>query len=97
MKATHMSIRHCKFLTANSIIGDKVQNDEGEHLGHIKRDIMLISVGKIEYYVIEFGGFLATLVKNFRHPFSNLLKVDPEHKLFRFNVKREVLEKSTWF
>ena len=85
-----------KFLTANSIIGDKVQNDEGEHLGHIK-DIMLdIRVGKIEYYVIEFGGFLGIGEKFFAIPF-HMLKVDPEHKLFRFNVKREVLEKAPGF
>lgn len=85
-----------KYLTSSSIIGDKVINNEGEHLGHIK-DIMLdIRVGKIEYYVIEFGGFLGIGEKFFAIPFQ-MLEIDPEHKVFRFNVKKEILEKAPGF
>lgn len=85
-----------RFLTASSIIGDKVTNSEHEKLGHIK-DIMLdIRSGKIEYYVIEFGGFLGIGEKYFAIPF-HLLVVDPDEKVFRFNVKREVLEKAPGF
>lgn len=85
-----------KFLTATSIIGDKVHNFEDEHMGHIK-DIMLdVRTGKIEYYVIEFGGFLGIGEKFFAIPFA-LLQVDPDHKLFRFNEKRETLEKAPGF
>ncbi len=84
-----------KFLTAKSIIRDNVLNNENEDLGVI-HDIMLdIRSGKIEYYVIEFGGFLGICEKFFAisHRF---LKVDPEHQLFRFNVnvKKETLKKS---
>jgi len=85
-----------KYLTATSIIGDKVINDEGEHLGSIK-DIMLdIRSGKIEYYVIEFGGFLGIAEKFFAIPFQ-LLQVDPEHKVFRFNEKKETLRRAPGF
>ncbi len=85
-----------KFLTAKSIIGDKVRNNEEEHLGEIY-DIMLdIRTGKIEYYVIEFGGFLGIAEKFFAIPF-HLLTVDPEHKLFRFNEKRETLKNAPGF
>ena len=85
-----------KFLTASTIIGDKVLDAEGKHMGHIK-DIMLdIRVGKIEYYVIEFGGFLGIGEKFFAIPF-NRLKVDPEHKVFRCNEKKEVLAKAPGF
>jgi sporulation protein YlmC with PRC-barrel domain len=85
-----------KFLTASSIIGDQVHNDQDEHLGHIK-DIMIdISSGKIEYYVIEFGGFLGIGIKYFAIPF-NLLQVDPTRKVFRFSQKREILEKAPGF
>ena len=46
-----------KYLTASTIIGDQVHNHVGEHLGKIK-DIMLdINEGKIDYVIIEFGGF----------------------------------------
>ena len=50
--------RPLKYLTATSIIGDHVHNLEDEHIGTIK-DIMIdIITGKIDYYIIEFGGFL---------------------------------------
>ncbi|MBS1928908.1 MAG: PRC-barrel domain-containing protein [Chitinophagaceae bacterium] len=85
-----------KFLTASSIIGDKVSNAEGEKLGHIK-DIMLnIRSGKIEYYVIDFGGFLGIGEKYFAIP-ANKLEIDPDERDFRFNEKRETLEKAPGF
>ncbi len=85
-----------KFLAASSIIGDKVINDAGEHMGIIK-DVMLdIRDGHIEYYIIEFGGFLGIGEKFFAIPFR-LLKVDPENKVFRFNEKRETLQKTPGF
>ena len=47
-----------KYLTATSIIGDKVYNEKDEHMGKIA-DIMIdITTAKIEYVVIGFGGFL---------------------------------------
>src|SRR4051812_39494086 len=85
-----------KFLTASSIIGDKVYNDKNEHMGKIE-DIMIdITTGKIEYVVIEFGGFLTIGEKYFAIPFS-LLKVDPDRKAFLFNQSREMLEKAPGF
>jgi sporulation protein YlmC with PRC-barrel domain len=85
-----------KFLTATSIIGDKVLNYEDEHMGHIK-DIMLnVRTGQIEYYVIEFGGFLGIGEKFFAIPFK-FLQVDPEHKVFRFNEKKETLKNAPGF
>jgi sporulation protein YlmC with PRC-barrel domain len=85
-----------RYLTASSIIGDKVHNEKGEHLGMIK-DIMLdITNGKIDYFVIEFGGVLGIGIKYFAIPFR-LLKVDAEKKLFIFSQKREVLEKAPGF
>ena len=85
-----------RYLTASSIIGDKVHNEKDEHMGVI-RDIMLdLSTGKIDYYVIEFGGFLGIGIKYFAIPFS-LLKIDASKKLFIFNQRKEVLEKAPGF
>ena len=85
-----------KCLTATSIIGDKVHNKMDEQLGKIK-DIMLnIQSGTIEYYIIEFGGFLGIGEKFFAIPFS-LLTVDPEKQLFIFDQPREMLEKAPGF
>jgi sporulation protein YlmC with PRC-barrel domain len=85
-----------KYLAASSIIGDKVHNNDNEPLGSIK-DIMLnVSTGKIEYYVIEFGGFLGIGVKYFAIPFR-LLKVDEVNKSFIFEQSKESLEKAPGF
>ena len=85
-----------RYLSATSVIGDKVYNPANEYLGAIK-DIMLdISSGKIDYYVIEFGGFLGIGVKYFAIPFQ-LFKVDPVNKRFLFNQSKEMLEKAPGF
>ena len=85
-----------KYLTASSIIGDKVRNDNDEHLGKIADIMVDLTTGKIEYIVIEFGGFLTIGTKLFAIPF-NLLKVDPAKKMFVFNQPREMLEKAPGF
>jgi sporulation protein YlmC with PRC-barrel domain len=90
------SNRPLKYLTASSIIGDKVHNEEGEHMGDIM-DIMIdITTGKIEYFVIEFGGFLGIGVKYFAIPWG-LLRVDAEKHAFVFNQKRKSLEEAPGF
>jgi sporulation protein YlmC with PRC-barrel domain len=85
-----------RYLTASSIIGDKVHNEQDEHMGEIK-DIMIdITTGRIEYVVIEFGGFLGIGIKYFAIPF-NLLRIDTVRKLFIFDQKKEMLEKAPGF
>jgi sporulation protein YlmC with PRC-barrel domain len=85
-----------KYLTALSIIGDKVHNEKDERMGEIK-DIMIdITSGKIDYFVIEFGGFLGIGIKYFAIPFS-LLRVDAPKKVFIFNQEKEMLEKAPGF
>lgn len=85
-----------KFLTASSIVGDKVYNAEDEHLGSVKDVMLNIRDGNIEYYIIEFGGFLGIGEKFFAIPFR-LLAVDSEKKVFRFNEKKETLKKAPGF
>ncbi len=85
-----------RYLTASSLEGDKVVNPGGENLGEIK-DIMLdLETGKIDYFVIEFGGFLGLGVKYFAIPFR-LLKLDAPNKRFIFEHAREILEKAPGF
>ena len=85
-----------RFLTATSIVGDKVHNDKGDHLGKIEDLMVDLSTGKIEYVVIKFGGFITIGEKYFAIPF-NLLKVDSANKMFLFNESREKLEKAPGF
>ena len=85
-----------RYLTASSLTGDKVVNAAEEHLGEIK-DVMLdLETGTIDYFVIEFGGFLGLGVKYFAIPLR-LLKLDAPNKRFIFNQSREVLEKAPGF
>ncbi len=85
-----------RYLTASSIIGDKVCNRQDEKLGDIK-DIMIdLSDGKIEYLVIEFGGFLGIGEKYFAVPFR-LFEVDADKEMFIIDLKRDDLERAPGF
>jgi sporulation protein YlmC with PRC-barrel domain len=85
-----------KFLTASSIIGDKVLNPDKDQLGKIK-DIMIdITNGKIEYIVIELGGFLGMGEKYFAIPFA-LLKVDTIEEGFVLNQSKDTLTNAPGF
>ena len=85
-----------RYLTASSIMSDKVRNQKGEHMGSIK-DIMIdIVSGKIEYYVIEFGGFLGFGIKYFAIPF-HLLEINAVEKIFIFKEEIESLRNAPGF
>lgn len=85
-----------KYLTASSVIGDKVHDDKDEPMGKIQ-DIMLdITNGKIDYIIVEFGGFLGIGTKYFAIPF-NMMKVDAEKKMYIFKGNKEMLEGAPGF
>ncbi len=56
-------------LTATTIIGDKVENLEGEDLGKIDNLMINVQSGEIDYVVLEFGSFLGLGGKLFAIPF----------------------------
>ncbi|HEV3224889.1 MAG TPA: PRC-barrel domain-containing protein [Puia sp.] len=85
-----------RYLTASSLEGDKIVNTGGEHLGEIKEIMLDMESGKIDYFVIEFGGFLGMGVKYFAIPFR-LLKLDAANKRLIFEQAREILEKAPGF
>jgi sporulation protein YlmC with PRC-barrel domain len=85
-----------RYLTATTLVGDKVVNPAGDHLGEIKEIMLDLEAGKIDYFVIEFGGFLGLGVKYFAIPLR-LLKLDAANKRFIFNQSREILEKAPGF
>ena len=85
-----------KFLTATSIIGDKVVNPQGDKLGSINDLMIDLQFGKIEYVVIELGGFLGIGEKFFAIPF-HLLTLDAKNQKFILNQLKETLEKAPGF
>jgi sporulation protein YlmC with PRC-barrel domain len=87
---------NARFLTASTVIGDKIENPKGEKLGHIK-DVMLdIQLGKIEYVIMEFGGFLGLGEKLFAIPFS-ALKLNTHKHSFIVDWDKETLKKAPGF
>ena len=86
-----------KRLTVSSIIGDSVFNPQGEALGNI-RDMMLdITDGRIDYAIIEFGGFLGINQKYFAVPFSALSIDEDRNQSFILNESRESLKRYPGF
>ena len=85
-----------RYLTVTSIIGDKVHDAKDEHMGNIKDIMMDVSIGKIEYYVVEFGGFLGMGKRYFAIPY-NLLRIDTVKKIFVFTRDKEMLENAPGF
>ncbi len=85
-----------KILTATSLIGDRVENRQGEHLGRIK-DIMLdVQRGSIAYVVLEYGGFMGMGEKLFAIPFIDL-DLDQTQQKFMLDVDKEQLDRAPGF
>ena len=83
-------------LTATSIIGDRIENPQGEDLGKIENVMVNVHDGQIEYVVVEFGAFLGVGGKLFAIPLQHL-RLDPERKLFILNKDKEYLKQSPGF
>jgi sporulation protein YlmC with PRC-barrel domain len=83
-------------LTASSIIGDGVENNEGEKLGEIDNLMVNVHTGHVEYAVIEFGSFLGIGGKLFAIPFREL-RINPAKKVFVLNRDKDYLKKSPGF
>ena len=83
-------------LTATSIIGDKVENPQGEDLGTIDNLMINIRTGRVEYAVVEYGSFLGIGGKLFAIPFDEL-RVQPERHVFMVNRDKDYLRMSPGF
>lgn len=86
-----------KHLAVSSLIGDHIFNPAGDNLGKIK-DIMIdITEGKIEYVVIEFGGFLGMKRKYFAVPMQALTIAKEHRNAFILNETKESLKRYPGF
>ncbi|MDO1446466.1 PRC-barrel domain-containing protein [Rhodocytophaga aerolata] len=85
-----------KTLTATSMIGDGIENLQGEHLGKIKDLMVDLESGSITYVVIEYGGFLGMGEKLFALPLK-ALKLDQVNRKFTLNIDRALFEKAPGF
>lgn len=85
-----------QFLTASSVIGDKIYNHLDEDLGEIKEIMLDIRNGSIEYVVLEYGGFLGMGSKFFAIPFK-ALDIDTKRHAFILRQSKQVLENAPGF
>ncbi len=83
-------------LTATSIIGDEVENPQGEGLGKIDNLMINLRTGRVEYAVVEYGSFLGIGGKLFAIPFEEF-RVAPERRVFVLNRDKEYLRQSPGF
>ncbi len=83
-------------LSATTIIGDKVINPQGEHLGEIKELMIDLDLGRVAYAVLSFGGVMGMGEKLFAIPFQ-ALQLRPDRHEFVLNVDKEKLKKAPGF
>ncbi len=85
-----------RYLTASTLLGEKVIDAKGEKIGDVK-DIMLdLTEGKIQYVVIECGGFLGIGEKFFAVPYG-LLEIDTNEHAFVLDQDKETLQNAPGF
>lgn len=83
-------------LSATTMIGDDVQNPEGEKLGSIKELMVDLDFGNVAYAVLSFGGFLGMGDKLFAIPFESL-RLNPEKDRFVLDLPKERLKEAPGF
>ena len=87
---------HPRVLSANSMIGNKVANSEGELLGTIKDLVVDLDDAQIAYAVLSFGGLLGLGDKLFAIPLE-ALTFDTRNKSVILDVDKDVLKNAPGF
>lgn len=83
-------------MSAGSLTGDDVYNQQGDDLGDIKEIMLDMRSGRVAYAVLSFGGFLGMGEKLFAVPWS-ALTLDPENKRVVLNVDKDSLKNAPGF
>jgi sporulation protein YlmC with PRC-barrel domain len=83
-------------LSATSIVGDEVENPQGENLGKIEDLMIDLQNGNVAYAVLSFGGFLGMGDKLFAVPFQ-ALHCDCENKRMILDTDKERLKNAPGF
>jgi sporulation protein YlmC with PRC-barrel domain len=91
-----MREHHPRVMSASTLIGDEVYNDQGEHLGEIKEFMIDTTTGEIAYAVLSFGGFLGMGDKLFAIPWE-ALRIDMDRRRILLNVDKEILKDAPGF
>ena len=85
-----------RLMTASTLEGDKVVNQQGEDLGEITEIMLDVPRGRIAYAVMSSGGLLGIANKLFAIPWS-ALTLDTDNKCFVLNVDKQQLKDAPGF
>jgi sporulation protein YlmC with PRC-barrel domain len=83
-------------LSASTLIGDNVRNNDGEDLGTLEEIMIDLDEGRVAYAVLSFGGFLGMGDKLFAIPWD-ALSVDTVNEEVVLNVDKDVLQNAPGF
>lgn len=83
-------------MSATTLIGDTVRNQEGDKLGSVKEIMLDMETGRTAYAVLDMGGFLGIGNKLFAVPW-NLIDVDTDEHEIVVDVPKERLENAPGF
>jgi sporulation protein YlmC with PRC-barrel domain len=84
------------FISATTVIGDKVKGKDGKELGKIEDIMMNLTTGTITYLVLSTGGILGIADKFFALPLEHL-SFDKEERVFYMDISRDTLKKQPGF
>ncbi len=84
------------FITASTVIGDKVKGKDGKELGKIEEIMMDLRTGTLTYLVLSTGGVLGIGDKFFALPLEHLT-FDVGEKVFYIDITRDTLKKHRGF
>ena len=87
---------HTSVLSASTLIGDTVRNQQGEELGSLEEMMLDLDSGQVAYAVLSFGGFLGLGDKYFAIPWQ-AVSVDTENHEIVLDVSKEKLENAPGF
>jgi sporulation protein YlmC with PRC-barrel domain len=83
-------------LSAKSLIGTRVVNPKGEHLGKIEDLVIEPEDGRVSFGILSFGGFLSMGEKLFAVPLQ-AMKTSPEDRTLVLNVDKDKLKNAPGF
>jgi sporulation protein YlmC with PRC-barrel domain len=85
-----------RLMTASTLTGDKVMNQQDETLGEIDQIMLDVPRGKIAYAVMSVGGFLGMGERLLAVPWQ-ALRLDTVDKCFRLDADKARIENAPGF
>lgn len=93
MNNTHTKTRA---LSATSLNGTDVVNQQGKDVGHIEDMMIDLDTGRVQYAVLSFGGILGIGDKLFAVPFESFT-IDTNNERFILDVDKDRLKDAPGF